>query len=239
MFVMAESQGIRTSGYSPKPEDLAMVERLRQEYALNGIETAPRQERRSGVSDGLKQEQEQERRPSEQPGRSGDTLVSGKPDVEAISKADKMLAQSGLPSDAVINASHEADTHLGAPMQAIGQGEIRSEAAAAAAQMKAAALQTGYESAKSVYTRKAEKLSKPNKQLLAFHERSMMDAIRGLKGDARTLALKNYYEHTAEKMSGSKLNLPKPMQIPAQAQSPQQQRDTRAQERGNAPEISR
>ena len=124
-------------------------------------------------------------------------------------------------------------------MQAIGQGEIRSEAAAAAAQMKAAALQTGYESAKSVYTRKAEKLSKPNKQLLAFHERSMMDTISGLKGDARTLALKNYYEHTAEKMSGSKLNLPKPMQIPAQAQSPQQQRDTRAQERGNAPEISR
>lgn len=239
MFVMAESQGIRTSGYSPKPEDLAMVERLRQEYALNGIETAPRQERRSGVSDGLKQEQEQERRPSEQPGRSGDTPVSGKPDVEAISKADKMLAQSGLPSDAVINAPHEADTHLGAPMQAIGQGEIRSEAAAAAAQMKAAALQTGYESAKSVYTRKAEKLSKPNKQLLAFHERSMMDTISGLKGDARTLALKNYYEHTAEKMSGSKLNLPKPMQIPAQAQSPQQQRDTRAQERGNAPEISR
>lgn len=239
MFVMAESQGIRTSGYSPKPEDLAMVERLRQEYALNGIETAPHQERRSGVSDGLKQEQEQERRPSEQPDRSGDTPVSGKPDVEAISKADRMLAQSGLPSDAVINASHEADTHLGAPMQAIGQGEIRSEAAAAAAQMKSAALQTGYESAKSVYTRKAEKLSKPNKQLLAFHERSMMDAIRGLKGDARTLALKNYYEHTAEKMSGSKLNLPKPMQIPAQAQSPQQQRDTRAQERGNAPEISR
>lgn len=237
MFVMAESQGIRTSGYRPKPEDLAMVERLRQEYALNGIETAPRQERRSGVSDGLKQEQE--RRPSEQPDRSGDTPVSGKPDVEAISKADRMLAQSGLPSDAVINASHEADTHLGAPMQAIGQGEIRSEAAAAAAQMKSAALQTGYESAKSVYTRKAEKLSKPNKQLLAFHERSMMDAIRGLKGDARTLALKNYYEHTAEKMSGSKLNLPKPMQIPAQAQSPQQQRDTRAQERGNAPEISR
>ena len=239
MFVMAESQGIRTSGYSPKPEDLAMVERLRQEYALNGIETAPRQERRSGVSDGLKQEQEQERRPSEQPGRSGDTPVSGKPDVEAISKADKMLAQSGLPSDAVINASHEADTHLGAPMQAIGQGEIRSEAAAAAAQMKAAALQTGYESAKSVYTRKAEKLSKPNKQLLAFHERSMMDAIRGLKGNARTLALKNYYEHTAEKMHGSRLDLPRPMQIPAQAQSPQQQRDTRAQERGNAPEISR
>lgn len=239
MFVMAESQGIRTSGYSPKPEDLAMVERLRQEYALNGIETAPRQERRSGVSDGLKQEQEQERRPSEQPGRSGDTPVSGKPDVEAISKADKMLAQSGLPSDAVINASHEADTHLGAPMQAIGQGEIRSEAAAAAAQMKAAALQTGYESAKSVYMRKSEKLSKPNKQLLAFHERSMMDAIRGLKGNARTLALKNYYEHTAEKMHGSRLDLPRPMQIPAQAQSPQQQRDTRAQERGNAPEISR
>lgn len=238
MFVMAESQGIRTSGYSPKPEDLAMVERLRQEYALNGIENATRQERRGGVSDGLAPEQE--RRPSEgQPGRSDDTPVSGKPDAAAISKADKMLAQSGLPSDAVINASHEADTHLGAPMQAIGQGEIRSEAAAAAAQMKAAALQTGYESAKSVYMRKSEKLSKPNKQLLAFHERSMMDAIRGLKGNARTLALKNYYEHTAEKMHGSRLDLPHPMQIPAQAQSPQQQRDTRAQERGNAPEISR
>ena len=42
-----------------------------------------------------------------------------------------------------------------------------------------------------------------------------MDAIRGVKGDARKLTLANYYEHTAEKMKGSKLDLPKPVQIPS------------------------
>lgn len=62
-----------------------------------------------------------------------------------------------------------------------------------------------------------------------------MDTIRGIKGEARTLALTNYYEHTAEKMKGPRLNLPKPVQIPTPQQSLEQVRQqhdrTRQQER--------
>ncbi|OSI24211.1 LPD7 domain-containing protein, partial [Neisseria dumasiana] len=41
MYVAAESRGIRTTGYRPKPEDLALLERMRQERSLNAIEPQP------------------------------------------------------------------------------------------------------------------------------------------------------------------------------------------------------
>ncbi|MFC3873679.1 LPD7 domain-containing protein [Neisseria musculi] len=344
MYVAAESRGIRTSGYRPTPEDLALLERLRQERSLNAIEPQPgrapavaeaekvppapypgdkrprpsetRQgaaaktaaaaeagerivnagnapyqhnpknqpspyivlekdgrERtvwgvdlpdamaRSGAEIGdrirlhslgkqpveievavrdeagnvtgmekkevgrnlfrmeivqdLRQRQEQEIPPDREPEK-----VFAKPDVEMLSKADKMLAQNELPSDAAINASHTADTQPGVPLPAIGQSEIRSEAAVAAGRMKTAALETGFIAAKGVYMDKAAKLSKANRQHLQWHERNVLDTIRGLKGDARTLALTNYYEHTAKQMSGSRLKLPKPVKQPAHRQTP-------------------
>ncbi|OSI13906.1 hypothetical protein BV912_12825, partial [Neisseria dumasiana] len=95
--------------------------------------------------------------------------------------------------------------------------------------MKTAALETNYLSAKAVYADKAAKLSKANKQHLQWHERNVLDTIRGLKGDARTLALTNYYEHTAKQMSGSKLKLPKPIKQPAHQQTPTQQTTERNQ----------
>mgnify|MGYP003411022643 FL=1 len=85
-------------------------------------------------------------------------------------------------------------------------------------------------SAKQSYMQKAEKLSKPNRARLAFYERSTLDAIRGARDDVRTEAMRNYYEHTAKHMSGSKLNLPQPVQIPEQSQSAtMQQRPERSQ----------
>ena len=136
------------------------------------------------------------------------------PDTAALSKAEEMLARSKTPSDATINTSHTADTQAGVPLQGIGQGEIPAEVAVRAAKMKSDALDTRLQSSKAVYMTKAGKLSKANKFHLQFHERNVMDAIRGVKGDARKLALANYYEHTAEKMKSSKLDLPKPVQIP-------------------------
>jgi len=38
MYLAAESRGIRTSGYRPTKEELAYLDRLRQEQALNGVE---------------------------------------------------------------------------------------------------------------------------------------------------------------------------------------------------------
>ncbi|QEY25791.1 LPD7 domain-containing protein [Neisseria zalophi] len=335
MYVAAESQGIRTSGYKPTAEDLALVKRLQQERSLNAIEPQP--ERAPAVApvtekvapvpypgDKRKQESQVEKAtktiasvevgerivdvgtahyrhdPDEQlspyivleregkertvwgvdipdaMARSGAEVgdrihlhrlgkqpveievnvrdedgkvigtekkevernlfrmeivqeqrqlqeksaasereqekVPSKPDVNMLSKADKMMAQNEIPSDASINSSYVADTQVGVPLQAVGQSEISSEIAVQAGRMKTAALETHFISAKSIYMDKAAKLSKANKQHLQWHERNVLDTIRGLKGDARTLALTNYYEHTSKLMSGSKLKLPKPIQ---------------------------
>ena len=41
-----------------------------------------------------------------------------------------------------------------------------------------------------------------------------MRAIDGLEGDHKNHALRNYYEDMSKNMSGSKLNVPDPLQIP-------------------------
>ena len=287
MYLAAESRGIRTSGYRPTKEELAYLDHLRQERALNGVEaqsergravTAEPQDkvppaaypgdRRTMPSEKTEAAGRRGRRPVEvevpvydQEGnvtgtekkqthrnmfnmeivrneadkREGRETVAGAPDTVALSKADEMLARSKTPSEAVINTSHAADTQPGVPLQGIGAGEIPSEVAVRAAQMKSEALDVRLQVAKGVYLDKAGKLSKPNKQRLQFHERMVMDTIRGIKGEAHTLALTNYYEHTAEKMKGTRLNLPKPVQIPTPQQSLEQVRQqhdrTRQQER--------
>ncbi len=354
MYVAAESRGIRTTGYRPEPEDLALLERMRQERSLNAIEPQPERapaiepvkekvapapypgdkrqrpsetqagaatktaaaaevgerivdvgtahyrhnpneqlspyivlekegkERtvwgvdipdamaRSGAEVGdrihlhklgkqpveievnvrdengkitgtekkevernlfrmeILQDHRQQQEKEAQP-KGEQEKVATKPDVEMLSKADKMMTQNELPSDATINSSHAADTQPGVPLQAVGQSEIRSEVAVQADRMKTAALETNYLSAKAVYADKAAKLSKANKQHLQWHERNVLDTIRGLKGDARTLALTNYYENTAKMMSGSKLKLPKPIKQPAHQQTPTNQTTERNQ----------
>lgn len=161
------------------------------------------------------------------------------PDTAALSKAEEMLARSKTPSDATINTSHTADIQAGVPLQGIGQGEIPAEVAVRAAKMKSDALDTRLQSSKAVYMTKAGKLSKANKFHLQFHERNVMDAIRGVKGDARKLALTNYYEHTAEKMKSSKLDLPKPVQIPNPQHSLDQarQQNDRDRQHEKDPEV--
>ncbi|MBP3221259.1 MAG: PriCT-2 domain-containing protein [Neisseriaceae bacterium] len=42
-WLAAESQGIKTKGYSPSPEDKAMLERMREERSLNSVEQAKKQ----------------------------------------------------------------------------------------------------------------------------------------------------------------------------------------------------
>lgn len=355
MYVAAESRGIRTTGYRPKPEDLALLERMRQERSLNAIEPQPERapaidpvkekvapaqypgdkrqrpsetqadaaaktaaaaevgerivdvgtahyrhnpneqlspyivlekegkERtvwgvdipdamaRSGAEIGdrihlhklgkqpveievnvrdengkitgtekkevernlfrmeIVQDHRQQQEKGTPPEREQEKVAT-KPDVEMLSKADKMMAQNELPSDATINSSPAADTQLGVPLQAVGQSEIRSEVVVQANRMKTAALETNFISARSVYMDKASKLSKANKQHLQWHERNVLDTIRGLKGDARTLALTNYYENTAKMMSGSKLKLPKPIKQPAHQQTPTNQTTERNQQ---------
>ena len=243
MFIEAAAQAIRTSGYNPTAADLQRVEELRERYAQNGItpEIVREQERRqpevekeqprkephkrteqgNSQSETGKPTQEQEQL---KPEVEREERIHTQPDAAMLSAADRLKAQSTLPSDSTINASPRADTDIDVPVHSIGREEVPAEVVHQTDDMKAAALNTGFVAAKDHYMQKAQKLSKPNQKKLAMYERGVMDSIRGLEGDVRTKALRNYYEHTAKNMHGTKLKLPDPIQIPSPEQARQNDR---------------
>jgi inner membrane protein len=255
MFIEAAAQGIRTSGYNPTAADLQRVEALRERYAQNGItpEMVREQERRQPEVEKEQPRQEPHKR-TEQGNSQSETgkptqeqeqlkpevereeRIHTQPDAAMLSAADRLKAQSTLPSDRTINASPRADTDIDVPVHSIGREEVPAEVVHQTDDMKAAALNTGFVAAKDHYMQKAQKLSKPNQKKLAMYERGVMDSIRGLEGDVRTKALRNYYEHTAQNMHGTKLKLPDPIQIP----SPEQVRQNDRQHqhgRSQEPEV--
>ena len=243
MFIEAAAQGIRTSGYNPTAADLQRVEALRERYAQNGItpEMVREQERRQPEVEKEQPRQEPHKR-TEQGNSQSETgkptqeqeqlkpevereeRIHTQPDAAMLSAADRLKAQSTLPSDSTINASPRADTDIDVPVHSIGREEVPAEVVHQTDDMKATALNTGFVVAKDHYMQKAQKLSKPNQKKLAMYERGMMDSIRGLEGDVRTKALRNYYEHTAQNMHGTKLKLPDPIQIPSPEQARQNDR---------------
>lgn len=241
MFIEAAAQGIKTSGYTPTQTDLQQVEALRERYAKNGIEPVlTREQEKQTETAKPEQDKAQEKSESEREERG-----RSEPDREMLAAAERLKTQSTMPSESQINSSPRADTDIDVPIHAIGQEEVPAEVVHQTDNMKAAAQDTRFVSAKTVYTEKAQKLSKNEQKKLAFYERGVMDTLRGLEGDTRTDALRNYYEHTAKMMKGSKLDLPQPIQIPSPAQAPSAQKMTvdpqhrpeRSQEQ--EPEISR
>ena len=193
MFVLAEAQGIQTSGYKPTEQDLALVEQQRQQLSLNGIEQGKLQP---------KQELPQE--------------AKFKPAVDAatISDANKLISQNEKPTLAQINTSELVDTHLGQSVDNIGLISVPAEVSNAAQDLKAQAPNVELATAKSTYMTKADRLSKSSRAKLMFYERTAMRAIEGLDDDHKTHAMRNYYEDMSKNMSGSKLNTPDPLQIP-------------------------
>lgn len=246
MFIEAAAQGIRTSGYKPTAADLQRVEELRERYAQNGIAPEITQEQERRQPDAAQKppkppkqpdpERTQQSNPQHETGKSVQGQEQSKPDVEReervhtqpdaamLSAADRLKAQNTLPSDSAINVSPRADTDIDVPVHSIGQEEIPAQVLHQTDNMKAAALDTGLIAAKDNYMQKAQKLSKPNQKKLAFYERGVMDTLRGLEGNVRIQALRNYYEHTAKQMSGTKLKLPDPIQIPSPEQARQNDR---------------
>lgn len=155
---------------------------------------------------------------------SADT-VAEQPDRAALSVADRMVAQSQLPDAGQVNVSVRADNDVDIPLQSIGDNSVPAGVAKSAGELKTAALDVSFQAAKDNYMAKAEKLSKSAKAKLAFYERNTLDVIRDVQGDTRTEALRNFYENTAQRMRGSKLDLPHPMQIPSPEQAPAAARD--------------
>ncbi|ASK28458.1 hypothetical protein BG910_04870 [Neisseria chenwenguii] len=241
MFIEAAAQGIKTSGYTPTQADLQQVEALRERYAKNGIEPVLTREQERQAETAKPEQEKTQAKPEQEQGER----VHTEPDREMLAAAERLKAQSTMPSESQVNSSPRADTDNDVPIHSLGQEEVPAEVVHQTDNMKAAAMDTRFVSAKTVYTEKAQKLSKNEQKKLAFYERGVTDTLRGLEGDTRTDALRNYYEHTAKMMKGGKLDLPHPIQIPSHTQTPagqkpaleQQPRHERSQEQ--EPEISR
>lgn len=232
MYVLAESQGIKTSGYKPTEADRVLVDRLREENSLNSIEekTSLYTQQATMNHPTSEQSKKTEATKNQTATKTSDsvekTTERSQPDVETISKADKMMVGSSLPTTGQIETSPKADTDVDVPLQQIGQGEIPSEVINQAKDLKTHALDTDVViTAKATYDKKFAKLSKPDQAKLKFFEHNTLDAIRDLNGDARQNALKNYYEHMSDKMKGKTLDVPTPLQVPAPRSEPDRKSD--------------
>lgn len=196
MYVAAESQGIKTTGYKPTPADLAMVEKLREERSLNGIQSTHKPEL-------------DPKQPENAPAHQSDAAT--------LSAADKLKTQNEMPDERQINSSPIADTEAAPKVDSLGNKTIPPEVLRSSQEMTTAALSPEVANAKAAYHQKAQQLSEPNQARLKAYERNTMDVLRDVQGDARNHALRNYYEYTTNAMNGTELNLPQPLQYQAPA----------------------
>ncbi|ELK58213.1 LPD7 domain-containing protein [Neisseria meningitidis] len=204
MYVAAESQGIKTTGYKPTPADLAMVEKLREERSLNGIQSTHKPEL-------------DPKQPENAPAHQSDAAT--------LSAADKLKTQNEMPDERQINSSPSADTEAAPKVDSLGNKTIPPEVLRSSQEMTTAALSPEVANAKAAYHQKAQQLSEPNQARLKAYERNTMDVLRDVQGDARNHALRNYYEYTTDAMNGTELNLPQPLQH--QAPAHQQTRESK------------
>ncbi|HGH6300815.1 TPA: LPD7 domain-containing protein [Neisseria meningitidis] len=196
MYVAAESQGIKTTGYKPTPADLAMVEKLREERSLNGIQST--------------------HKPKLDP-KQPENAPAHQSDAATLSAADKLKTQNEMPDERQINSSPIADTEAAPKVDSLGNKTIPPEVLRSSQEMTTAALSPEVANAKAAYHQKAQQLSEPNQARLKAYERNTMDVLRDVQGDARNHALRNYYEYTTNAMNGTELNLPQPLQYQAPA----------------------
>lgn len=228
MFVEAESQGIRTSGYTPTAADLALLERRRSQNNLNGIEinTTPKPKTESSrESETHTTQQDREQKPPQQ------DKQSNRPDPLLMSAAERMEAQNRRPDAAQVNQSPRADTDDTLKIDAIGQESLPPQVGKAADALRQSAIQSttadnGFQAAHDNYQRKAAKLSRSAQATLRFYERTTRDVVRGLDERTQREALRNFYEYTAKHMKGSKLELPEPLRSTEQQHTPEQPEPT-------------
>ena len=111
-----------------------------------------------------------------------------KPDVAALSAADKLKTQSAMSDERQINSSPIADTEAAPKVESLGNKTIPPEVLRSSQEMTTAALSPEVANAKAAYDQKAQQLSEPNQARLKAYERNTMDALRDVQGDARNHA---------------------------------------------------
>lgn len=108
MWLEAESRGIRTTGYAPSPEDLALLERRREQRAVNHIESdvrpTPERVDSSSKDAAILSETEKLKQASAAPEKEGSAMKSIP--TEAVNATDKVKEQVLNPELEAAKASY-------------------------------------------------------------------------------------------------------------------------------------
>ncbi|XDZ52318.1 PriCT-2 domain-containing protein [Neisseriaceae bacterium CLB008] len=195
MYIAAESQGIKTKGYKPTKDDLDLVAQLRSEQSLNQIES---EAERSQTVD-----QDKRNAPPEPP-LEKEPAVKVEPEPATADAAPSMPEMDDLPP-------YDDTAFYDVPFEDLPH-ELGNSSTAEVAPSQGQ--DVDFMVAKHAYMAKAEKLSQPQREKLAFYERATMQSIEGLNGPDRAQAIQNFYESTVTHMKGGRLDLPAPMYIP-------------------------
>lgn len=184
MYVAAESQGIRTSGYKPTPADLAMVEKLRAKQSLNSIEAVP-------------DKPELQPAPTQKPTASQSTEVPK-------TTGERIIAHGSQPF---------SEPRLFETRPARADPPDRTESTSEPPEPESQEDRT-FNAAKDLYHQKAGKLSKDEKAKLMFYEQNAMNAIDCMPERFHKEAVQNFYDNIVKSIHGNKLDAPHPIQIP-------------------------
>ena len=192
MYIEAESQGIKTRGYQPAAEDLAMVNKRQEERSLNQVQADLHDNSRHNKS------------------------TTPRQDAQAMSAADRLAVQNELPTKSQIESSPKADVDSDVRMSDIGSQSIPSEVKIAPDQMRFAK-PTG-----PISTDKPDFYSRlnPSSQGKFRYMKSMADTVIGyLRQDRRQDAQRNFNDNMEKAVNGTALNVPAPMRAQAEQAS--------------------
>lgn len=184
IYIEAESQGIKTRGYQPAAEDLAMVSKRQDERSLNQVQADPHDNRQHNKS------------------------TTPRQDAQATSAADRFASQNELPTKSQIESSPKADVDSDVRMGDIGSQSIPSEVKIAAEQIRSA------EPTGPISTDKPDFYSRlnPASQGKFRYMKSMADTVIGyLRQDRRQDAQRNFNGNMEKAINGTALNVPAPM----------------------------
>lgn len=186
MFIEAESQGIKTRGHQPTPEDLAMVTKRLEERSLNQVQADPAQVKNRDLSQGN----------------------SPKHDSQAASAADRLVAQNELPTDAQIETSSKADIDSDVRMPDIGSQSIPSEVKIAADQMRSAQSAVHGTASKPGFV---ARLNPANQAKFRYVQQMADKVVSYMRHDRRDDAHRNFNTNMEKAVNGTTLNVPTPM----------------------------
>jgi len=160
--------------------------------------------------------------------QNADDVDSDKPNAQASSAADRLVAQNELPTDAQIETSAKADIDPDVRMADIGGQSVPSEVKIAADQMRSAAHSSREAGSRPSFV---GRLNPANQAKFRYFQQVAQSVVSYMRHDRRDDAQRNFHTNMEKAVHGTTLNVPEPMKERAAATvQPEQQKQERGRD---------